>query len=263
MPPARSFMRKRFPTLYSYIACEWRNFKKRKRRRLLFEYTNKYGWIINRGPFKGQLVTQNKNERLPILIGSYEEEIHEWIERIILTPYSTIINIGAGTGLYAVGFARRMSDVQILAYEEGERNREICKKNAILNDVQDRIEIRGICTPDELENAIENHANERILIVCDCEGCEFELFRSPYLPTLKSVDLLIELHRHKNVHSADLFISNLKNDHRVEIMEAREKNPSNYPELSFLSQSDQILALIERRPADGSWQWINCHSLNN
>jgi hypothetical protein len=264
MSPIRSFLRKRSPTLYFHFSKVWKDLKKQRLRKLLHEYTSRYGWIIHRGPFKGQKLTPYNDERLPILIGSYEDEIHNWAERIIKSQYDTIINIGAGTGSYAVGLALRMPNVHVLAYEGNSNNQELCKNNAKINNVSDRIEILGFCDNNELKKVLRSrNTSERVLILCDCEGCEFELFSPSTISFLKSVDLLIELHRHKAEHLSDLLISNFNYTHQVEIIDSKLKDPNNYPELSMWSRSNQKIALIERRPPNGLWQWIYCIALIN
>lgn len=261
----RDFLRKIVPRLYQTLAKNYRSLRKRNRlrRKILVEYTDKFGWSIQRGPFKGLKLTPYRQERLPILIGSYEDEIHVWLEDIIRKRYDTIINIGAGTGYYAVGFAVRMPSVHVIAYENDQQNRELCKKNAQLNNVWERITLLGNCDSVELNSLLAlNDGSKRTLIFSDCEGCEFELLDPNEIHNLRSIDLLIEIHLHK-VDDPELFVKKLNASHKIKVINAIYKDPINYPELSMWSRSNQRLALIERRPPEGSWQWIYCITPRN
>ena len=54
---------------------------------------------------------------VPKLIGSYEEEVHPIIEEIIRRRYSIVVNIGCAEGYYAVGFALRIPDAIVYAFD--------------------------------------------------------------------------------------------------------------------------------------------------
>ena len=54
---------------------------------------------------------------VPKLIGSYEEEVHLIIEEIIRRRYSIVVNIGCAEGYYAVGFALRIPDAIVYAFD--------------------------------------------------------------------------------------------------------------------------------------------------
>ena len=62
------------------------------------------------GPFQGMNIPLSgvSKRLLPsYVLGSTELELRDLIERLIASNYSTIINVGAADGYYAVGFARR------------------------------------------------------------------------------------------------------------------------------------------------------------
>ncbi len=62
---------------------------------------------------------------------------------------------------------------------------------AKLNNVGDKIQVRSTCTADELANF---NFTKRGLIICDCEGYEYELFNENNIDNLKNCDLIIEVH---------------------------------------------------------------------
>ena len=71
------------------------------------------------GPFKGMTYpdsTSIGSVWLPKMLGIYESELHDILEEICSKNYSTIINIGAGEGYYAVGLALRIPTSMIYAF---------------------------------------------------------------------------------------------------------------------------------------------------
>lgn len=58
------------------------------------------------GPFRGMALGPVYYP--PTLLGTYERELHPWLERIFASPFAHVIDIGGGTGYYACGLALRM-----------------------------------------------------------------------------------------------------------------------------------------------------------
>ena len=74
--------------------------------------------VLN-GPFQGlHYPTINlQRSSLPArIIGSYERQLHPFIEKIIATPYDHLLDIGSAEGYYAVGFAQRMPRTTVQHY---------------------------------------------------------------------------------------------------------------------------------------------------
>ena len=68
---------------------------------------------------------------------------------------------------------------------------EYLKKNIAINNKSQTVE----CINKQCNKDIDNiKYNERMLIMCDCEGCEFEIFNKNNINNLKNSDLIIEMH---------------------------------------------------------------------
>ena len=80
------------------------------------------------------------------------------LERVIAAGFPCVINVGAGTGYYVVGFAVRMPRAQIIAFETEEVSREQCARVAALNGASARIDLRGFCTPATLQQALAGNS---------------------------------------------------------------------------------------------------------
>ena len=156
-------------------------------------------YTIQNGPFKGMkyIKRSSGSALLPKILGSYEEPIQKWVEEVVeKKKYQNIIDIGCAEGYYACGFAKRLPNSKITAYDidkEARKNTaELMKVNNLTN-----IEIKAECTHSELnEKSIFN-----TLVFCDIEGFEKILLDPIEVPNLKNVDLIIETH--------DCFISNI------------------------------------------------------
>src|SRR5450432_1000849 len=117
--------------------------------RITKEFITKCGTKVLAGPFAGMIYVEQSvgSLLLPKLVGSYECEIKNIVEEICTGDYDTIIDVGSAEGYYAVGFARRMSDVRIVAFESEVKGRKLCKKMAAINNIENRITQRGSCDP--------------------------------------------------------------------------------------------------------------------
>ncbi|MDB4621386.1 hypothetical protein OAG82_00885 [Rubripirellula sp.] len=71
------------------------------------------------GPFNGMkwpAAEHPKSYSAQMLLGTYELEIHPWIENACNGSYDLIIDIGAAEGFYAVGMAMRNPEIPVIAY---------------------------------------------------------------------------------------------------------------------------------------------------
>ena len=160
-------------------------------------FNNQY--IVHNGPFKGMkyIKRSSGSALLPKILGSYEEPIQKWITEIIQgNKYTKILIIGSGEGYYACGFAMRLPNTTIIAYDIDEEARQNLKELKELNKLTN-IEIRAECTHEELNN----ESKPNVLVFCDIEGHEKILLDPQKVPNLKYVDLIIEAH--------DCFVPNI------------------------------------------------------
>src|SRR5258708_2393023 len=51
----------------------------------------------------------------PKFLGTYEQELHSTIERVIQLAPNCVLNVGCAEGFYAVGMARRLKDARVFA----------------------------------------------------------------------------------------------------------------------------------------------------
>jgi hypothetical protein len=126
----------------------------------------------------------------PKWLGSYECEIQDTIEAICPREYRQIINLGCAEGYYAVGLARRNSNCRVFAFDTDPLSRIQARRLARINNLSDRITVRGRCAHDELRRLAVN----RSLFLVDVEGHETVLLDPSKVPGFRQADILVEVH---------------------------------------------------------------------
>jgi hypothetical protein len=189
---------------------------------------------------------------LPKLAGTYELVIQEQLQKLLDEKnYTTIIDIGCAEGYYAVGMALMQPEARVIAYDIAILAQALCAEMAELNGVRDRIEIAGECKKESLKSINPN--NERILVICDCEGGEYELIK-PENFISGETDFIIELHddsvdKIKNRELAESFGAT----HDVFMIKEKAKDPNQFASLEKLSSWEKAQAIDESRPFFMEW----------
>ena len=103
------------------------------------------GPVVQAGPFRGMTFLKESTEAglAPKLLGCYESELSDVIEKIVARGYRHIIDIGCADGYYAVGLALRLPNASVYAFDTNERAQANCKALAVLNGVADRVTCPG------------------------------------------------------------------------------------------------------------------------
>ncbi len=152
-------------------------------------FTKRHGLRVVAGPFAGMkyLGEATGSRLLPKLCGSYEVELHPLMERISTRRYEKVIDVGCAEGYYAVGFALKFPGIPVFAYDIDQNARRLCAELARVNGVADRVSVCGGCGPELLREI----AHERVLLICDCEGYEYELLDNDAAGDMARWDLVI------------------------------------------------------------------------
>jgi hypothetical protein len=213
--------------------------------------------VVRNGPFKGMVYAQafsTGSEYYPKLLGSYEAELHEHIERILQDDYTVYVDIGCAEGYYAVGLALRKPRAVVYAFDIDSRARDLCYSNAIRNGVSGRVKINAYCDGDVL---LKLDLGMRAFILCDCEGYELALFAQETVSGLARHDLVIEIHDFIDIDIRDTLIQRFESTHEVSIVNSVDDYIKAdiyvYPELAKLTRNQRKMALSERRPCIMQW----------
>lgn len=203
-------------------------------------------YVVQNGHFKGMnyIKRSSCSMLLPKILGSYEEPIQEWVREVIENKnYENILDIGCAEGYYACGFAMRLPNTKITAYDIDERARNDALMLQKANELKN-IEIKAECTHEELNLKCK----EKTLVFCDIEGYEEILLNPKDVPNLKYVDLLIESH--------DCFVSNITEElvgrfygtHKIKIIIDYPYRVDNYSTPRDVTKEQFKYIIDERRP---------------
>ncbi len=221
--------------------------------------------IVMAGPFRGMkyIGYSTFGAYIPKLIGTYELELADVIERALRRMPGHIIDIGGAEGYYAVGLLTRLPDARVTVFEQAEAGRNAMVELAQMNGVSARLDVRDRCSPASL-NARLAETNASLVIV-DVEGYETELLDVTVCPRLKDADLLVEVHDFKVQGCSDLICSRFSDTHRVTVIPQRPRVLSEYPiSGAFVSLFPRAVikyALNEFRQRDNWWVWLERKSL--
>jgi len=220
----------------------------------LLEALTPLGETVAQGPFAGMTLPPRLvkwGRPAPYLIGSYEEELQEPLERLLAKAPSLVVNVGCAEGYYAIGIARRLPRARVVAVDPDPDARARCRQLAELNGVSTRIRLEPALIAEDLRGLLQLGT----MIICDCEGCEIALLDPVVAPELEAADLIVELHDHVVPGSARSIIDRFVDTHRVSVLQSRKRmpDPAVYPSLRSLPPRYWSGLLDETRP--GPMQW--------
>lgn len=150
---------------------------------------------VQSGPFRGlNYLPQSTGSALPPkLMGVYEKELHQTIRKWISYAPRNIIDIGAAEGYYAVGLAVALPTTKITAFEQNAEGQRMLGEMAALNNIRDRIQIKGLACRNDLINMLKD--DPYLFIIMDIEGGEHEFFDYEIVKSSINAHLLIEIHK--------------------------------------------------------------------
>lgn len=256
-----SKIRSIFDTLKFYV-CDFL-----PRRRTINKFLNEFFYkkneplVVLGGPFKGLKYKNSESygsALTPKFLGTYENELVELVEIINKTDYQVLIDVGCAEGYYAVGFAKFGKFKKVYAYDIAEEARLLCSIMSKENNVEDKIEVKGLFNKDEFVKLKEKYKNSKFLLILDVEGSEVSILNDLHDVLDKNVDILIEVHDfidtsitkkiekmfenipHKKIFSIDDFQKAVEYDLKI------------LKEYSFL---EKYYLFLEGRPQQMKWMF--------
>lgn len=207
---------------------------------------------VRYGPFAGLRLAPanvwNSADRGSMLLGMYEQEVLSSL-RDIPAGHDTLIDLGAADGYYGVGVLVGDLFRNAICYESNELGRAVIRSNAILNGVQDRIEIRGMAEK-HFHEAIPAAVRDASVLLVDVEGGEFELLHEATFRAFAKAIILVELHEWFFEDGAEK-LSRLMRDsastHSATTLTMGARDPSAFPELHGFNDNDRWLVCSEGR----------------
>jgi hypothetical protein len=235
-----------------FDAIQKRRIKISKRLDKLFNSTVQYG------PFKGLKLSPKtwwgSTDRASMLLGIYEKDVLDSLMNIP-KKFTTFIDLGAADGYYGVGVLVNNLFEKSICFEISEEGRQTIMKNAELNDVQNKIEIRGIAKKDFYHELSALTLSSTVLFI-DIEGAEFELIDKGTFNAFTNSIIFVELHDWFFQDGKEK-LQKLKNDsistHVVTELRMGSRDLSIFPELNELHDNDRWLICSEGRGQLMTW----------
>ncbi len=213
---------------------------------------------VRSGPFKGMAYPKavaSGSALTPKLLGTYEAELHQVVESLIAFAPSVVVDIGCAEGYYAVGFALRLPEVTVHAFDIDHYSQSLCSEMAKVNGVDGRVTVHGACSHEDLEGLDAC----RSVVVSDCEGFERVLFNSEVVSRLRNTSFLIETHDFRKPFTSRELTRIFANTHAVtwiySVSDFCRPQVFSNAEIAELTLSDQIALMSEDRPAPMVWLW--------
>ena len=216
---------------------------------------------VKHGPFKNMKYPSYQSvcsTLFPKLLGSYENEIQQYIQELIDLSPEQIIDIGCAEGYYTVGLALRCPHALVYAFDENQTARRLCSDMAKLNSVDKKIKIFGCCRD---QNDLLNIQNRlKTVVVCDIEGFEKKILSSRVFEHFSQASFLIEVHDCFDMETSSTLKSSFKKTHNYkEVFAIDDVNKAyiyDYNEIANYHFELKKLLLAENRPAGMKWFFL-------
>jgi hypothetical protein len=186
---------------------------------------------------------------LPMLLGSYESELHPHVAAAIKRGYAHIINIGCGDGYYLVGMLRQMPHARGFGYDINPEAQAGCRRAAENNGVSDRVMVAGAFTGADFAA----HPAGQTLIICDIEGGEDELLDPAQFSALKGHDIIVELHEVYRAGITERLRQRFAATHDLTFIDHQPKRAKLPEDMQGLSELDDYLCVYEGRGGPTPW----------
>ena len=212
------------------------------------------------GPYSGTKILSSYGwsniDFCPKYLGSYEYQVQKKIIDLNKKKkFDYFIDLGAAEGYHIISLLKKKIFKQGLAFEISKKSREILKKNAQINKLNNRIRIYKDANLSSLKNALRNFNHRRLLFLIDIEGQEYDLFDKDFCKIFSKGTFIIEEHPFNisNKRKIKNFNQNIKKYYNVEILKDTPKNPFNFSILEKYSDDEKYLMMSEGRPESMKW----------
>jgi len=217
------------------------------------------------GPFK-ELYLNTSDCYPPMLLGTYEQELHDILYNWFDHDLQNLICIGAAEGYYAVGMAKRDPAINVIAYELDSFQRSQLAKVIRQNNVSN-ITVLKRCTQASLIERLSS-VSSLTYIICDIEGGEFELLDPVRVPALTQAFILVEIHEELVNGCEEVIRKRFKKSHKIVEIVNSSRKPGDFPSNSrafraIFSEKTKLDLMNEGRASTMKWLVMEPASIRN
>jgi len=236
---------------------------KQRRKMLAKAIFDRYGGIVQRGPYANMKLGDRSNISQGSLglkiLGIYEKLVVEKISS--LAKFDDFINFGAADGYMALGPLFNKSCKRAICFEMTEEGRAAVKRNAEMNNLGEDLVLRGEVNFNTVKLLQELKVNPvKSVVLCDIEGAEFSVLTKEVFSFLRGATIIIELHD-KLINNGDglreKLIENIPKDAKLGILSYKQAATfEGISDLEELSDNDRALVMSEGRKYFGEWMVV-------
>lgn len=214
-----------------------------------------FGGEVQQGALKGLILgpepTWARADLGPMLLGTYEINVVKQLRRLS-EGRSTLVDVGAADGYFAVGCLKAGLFERSICFEADSITREALRETVLRNGVEDRVTIFGTADSsvlDKLASANVDPADAVFLI--DIEGGEFTLLDDSTLRSLENARFVIELHNEMlpGDDRLPVLVATAERYFDISYVENGPRDPNADPLLRRFVENDRWLLCSEGRPA--------------
>ncbi len=208
---------------------------------------------IASGLFKGMHFTTSdlSSTPMPKILGTYEKEIQEVLEKWNHENFNRFINIGGAEGFYAIGIAKQFNVEEVIVYEMLKEGQAMIRMIGEQNHLLSGVRIYSKCEEHDLYEVCDEHANDLVLI--DVEGAEIELLSSRVVGKLRNSTVVVEAHDFKVTDCTNIVRTMFSSTHVTKITSSKVRMKKDFPLSYPLPKAIKLAMMDERRPEIMNW----------
>lgn len=212
------------------------------------------GNTVAKGPFTGMIYPafDTADTDVPRLLGCYEAGLIPILEDIIAAAPPLIMDVGCGSGFYAVGFSVALPRSTIWARDADPTAQENCRTLAGHNDVAHRVKVGGKLTHADFDIC----RAQPTTLICNIGAAAEGLLDPLRAKGLVRADLLVTVDELSSPGLTQTLIDRFTPTHHVTAI-PRQFSSADLPSWTqALSDLDRLVALCEWQNGQTVWLWF-------
>lgn len=243
------------PLYYTKILKPENTFSFRQRLPLINKLFERTQGQVYSGPFKGMKILPQyewgDGDAASKLLGIYEGELHETMEKVIAMDPDVILNIGCAEGYYGVGLGLR-TNAEVVLVDLNPLGIQISVDTALANDFH-KFNATTESNIPLMQRVLGNAQNPFLLM--DIEGTEYDMLVPALVPELAKTTILVESHDCFKPGLIHILADRFKETHTIEVIE--QKGNSAYTDITRdFSDEQKALIACEFRPETMKWLFM-------
>jgi hypothetical protein len=205
---------------------------------------------IKMGLFENMIfdITPTEGCYLPKLLGVYEQPLQDILKTFPIHSYERMLNIGCAEGFYAIGFALKYKDLEVVAFDVNDRAKEAAKKLAEQNKFN--INIQGLFDFETFSKYID----KKTIIFCDIESYEKFLLDPSKNLNILHYDFIVESHEFMDSNITNILKDRFEKTHNITfISDNKKRHFENLNFMETLSDNEISCCIEESRPGPTPW----------